>query len=66
MDGLRLFRMRQWFTEPVAERRDLGASDSSRICQQALYGRQVFSTGDGLFGKKLDFFEDQRPSREDE
>ena len=63
-DGFRLFRVRQWFTEPVAERRklDLGASDSSRICQQALYGRQVFSTGDGLFGKKLDFFEDQRPS----
>jgi hypothetical protein len=67
-DGLRLLRVRQWFTEPVAERRklDLGASDSSRICQQALYGRQVFSAGDGLFGKKLDFFEDQRPSREDE
>lgn len=67
-DGLRLLRVRQWFTEPVAERRklDLGASDSSRICQQALYGRQVFSTGDGLFVKKLDFFEDQRPSREDE
>jgi hypothetical protein len=67
-DGLRLLRVRQWFTEPVAERckLDLGASDSSQICQQALYGRQVFSTGDGLFGKKLDFFEDQRPSREDE
>lgn len=64
-----MLRIRQWFTEPVAERRkfDLGPSDSSRICQQALYGRQVFSTGDDLFGsKKLDFFEDQRPPREDE
>jgi hypothetical protein len=68
-DGVRLLRIRQWFTEPVAERRklDLGPGDSSRICQQALYGRQVFSTGDGLFGsKKLDFFEDQRPPQEDE
>jgi hypothetical protein len=68
-DGVRLLRVRQWFTEPVAERRklELGASDSSRICQQALYGSQVFSTGDDLFAsKKLDFFEDQRPSREDE
>jgi hypothetical protein len=68
-DGLRLLRIRQWFTEPAAERRklDLGASDSSRICQQALYGRQVFSTDDEhrAFGK-LDFFEDQRPLREDE
>jgi len=68
-DGVRLLRIRQWFTEPVAERRklDIGASDSSRICQQALYGRQVFSTEDDLFGsKKLDFFEDQRPPQEDE
>ena len=64
-DGFRLLRIRQWFTEPAAERRklDLGASDSSRICQQALYGRQVFKTDDDrrAFGK-LDFFEDQRPS----
>jgi len=64
-DGLRLLRIRQWFTEPAAERRklDLGVSDSSRICQQALYGRQVFKTDDDsrAFGK-LDFFEDQRPS----
>lgn len=68
-DGIRLLRIRQWFTEPAAERRklDLGASDSSRICQQALYGRQVFSTDDEhrAFGK-LDFFEDQRPPREGE
>lgn len=66
-DGLRLLRIRQWFTEPAAERRklNLGASDSSRICQQALYGRQVFSTDDDrrAFGK-LDFFEDQRPPGE--
>jgi len=68
-DGVRLLRVRQWFTEPAAERRklELGAGDSSRICQQALYGRQVFSTGDDLFGsKRLDFFEDQRLPREDE
>jgi hypothetical protein len=68
-DGFRLLRIRQWFTEPAAERRklDLGASDSSRVCQQALYGRQVFKTDDDrrAFGK-LDFFEDQRPPREDE
>lgn len=67
-DVLRLLRIRQWFTEPAAERRklDLGASDSSRICQQALYGRQVFSTDDDRLGlRKLDFFEDQRPPRED-
>ena len=68
-DGLRLLRIRQWFTEPAAERRklDLGASDSSRICQQALYGRQVFSTDDDhrVFGK-FDLFEDQRAAREDE
>lgn len=63
-DGLRLLRIRQWFTEPTAERRklDLGPEDSSRICQQALYGHQVFRTHDDLFGsKKLDLFEDQRP-----
>lgn len=63
-DGLRRIRIRQWFTEPAAERRklDLGASDSSRICQQALYGRQVFSTDDDHFGfGKPDYFEDQRP-----
>ena len=66
-DELRLLRVKQWFTEPAAERRDLelGASDSSRICQQALYGRQVFSTEDDRLGLgKLDFFEDQRPSQE--
>lgn len=66
-DGLRLLRIRQWFTEPAAERRklDLGASDSSRICQQALYDRQVFSTDDDHFGfGKPDYFENQRPPRE--
>jgi len=67
-DGLRLLRVKQWFTEPVAERRklELGPSDSSRICQQALYGRQIFSTEDDRLGlKKLDFFSDQRPPQED-
>jgi hypothetical protein len=68
-EGLRLLRIRQWFTEPVAERRklDLGASDSSKICQQALYGRQIFRTNDDhrAFGK-FDLFEDQRAAREDE
>jgi hypothetical protein len=62
-DELRLLRVKQWFTEPAAERRnlELGASDSSRICQQALYGRQVFTTEDDRLGLgKLDFFEDQR------
>lgn len=56
--------MKQWFTEPVAERRrlELGVSDSSRICQQALYGRQIFSTEDDLLGlSQPDFFSDQRP-----
>jgi hypothetical protein len=67
-DGFRLLRVKQWFTEPVAERRkiELGASDSSRICQQALYGHQVFSTVDDQLGfKKLDFFSDQRPAQEE-
>jgi hypothetical protein len=67
-DGVRLLRVRQWFTELVADRRklELGPSDSSRICQQALYGRQVFSTEDDRLGlKKLDFFSDQRPPQED-
>jgi hypothetical protein len=67
-EGLRRLLIRQWFTEPATERRTLtlGASDSSRICQQALYGRQVFSTDDDhrAFGKP-DYFEDQRPPRED-
>jgi hypothetical protein len=67
-DGLRRLRIRQWFTEPAAERRnlDLGASDSSRICQQALYGRQVFRTDDDRVFGKFDLFEDQRPPREGE
>ena len=67
-DGLRRSRIRQWFTEPAAERRnlDLGAGDSSRICQQALYGRQVFRTDDDRAFGKLDYFEDQRPPQEDE
>jgi len=68
-DGVRRTRIRQWFTEPAVERRklDLGASDSSRICQQALYGRQVFRTDDEhrAFGK-FDLFEDQRPSQKEE
>jgi hypothetical protein len=64
-DGLRLLRIRQWFTE--RRKLDLGASDSSRICQQALYGRQVFRTDDDhrAFGK-FDLFEDQRAGRENE
>ena len=32
------------------------------ICQQALYNRQVFSTGDSLGGKRLDFFEESAGS----
>ena len=62
-DSLRLLRIRQWFTEPAAERRrlKLDGSDCSRICQQALYEHQVFSTeDDALFGKRADWFEDQR------
>jgi hypothetical protein len=62
-DNLRLLRIRQWFTEPAAERRrlKLDGSDCSRICQQALYEHQVFSTeDDALFGKRIDWFEDQR------
>ena len=66
-DGVRRMKIRQWFTEPAAERRnlDLGAGDNSRICQQALYGRQVFRTDDDdrVFGK-FDLFEGQRAARE--
>jgi hypothetical protein len=67
-DGLRRIRIRQWFTEPAAERRklDLGASDSSRICQQALYGRQVFSTDDDRVFGKFDLFEGQRATQKEE
>lgn len=69
VDALRLLRVKQWFTEPAAERRkiELGSDDSSRICQQALYGRQVFSAEDDHLGlEKLDFFSDQRPAHEEE
>jgi hypothetical protein len=61
-------KIRQWFTEPAAERRklDLGASDSSRICQQALYGRQVFSTDDDRVFGKFDLFEGQRATQKEE
>lgn len=67
-DGARRMRIRQWFTEPAAERRklDLGASDSSRICQQALYGRQVFSTDDDRVFGKFDLFEGQRATQKEE
>lgn len=61
--SFRILSIRQWFTEPADERRSLKltGSDSSRICQQALYGHQVFSTEDDMLGgKRLDFFEDQR------
>ena len=67
INGFRLLRVKQWFTEPAADRRklDLGASDSSRICQQALYGRQVFRTDDDHVFGKFDLFEGQRAARED-
>jgi hypothetical protein len=68
-DSLRLLRVKQWFTEPAVERRklELSASDSSRICQQALYGHQVFTTEDDRFGvQRLDFFSDQRPPQDEE
>ncbi|MFF2080650.1 hypothetical protein ACFVXG_38530 [Kitasatospora sp. NPDC058162] len=55
----------QWFTEPSETRRSLrlSASQQSLICQHALYEKTVFPTGEReeLFGKKLDFFSDQRP-----
>lgn len=67
VEGLNRLRLRQWFTEPAEERRALvlSPSDSSRVCQQALYGHKVFSTPDetSLFGDrstKFDLFEDQR------
>ncbi|MEU0311520.1 hypothetical protein [Streptomyces cyaneofuscatus] len=63
-EGFRYMRIKQWFAEPPKDRRTikLSASDDSSICQRALYGKIVFSTGEseGLFGRKLDFFEDQR------
>ncbi|MFJ2736064.1 hypothetical protein [Streptomyces sp. NPDC087317] len=64
--GFRYMRIQQWFTEPAEARRtiQLSESDHSLICQCALYGKIVFPTGEAetLFGKKLDMFEDQRPS----
>ncbi|MGW6684921.1 hypothetical protein ACWGBO_34400 [[Kitasatospora] papulosa] len=63
-EGYRYLRIAQWFTEPTVARRtiQLSTSDRSSICQRALYGKIVFSTGEteGPFGGKLDFFEDQR------
>jgi hypothetical protein len=63
VDGFRAMSIRQWFTEPAEERRKLRLSmgDCARICQQALYGRQVFRAGDELPGlPRFDLFEDQR------
>ncbi|MGW3520567.1 hypothetical protein [Streptomyces hydrogenans] len=60
-------RIRQWFTQPAQERTGLQLSmaDRSMICQYALYEKALFSTdGEELFGKKLDFFENQRPGTE--
>lgn len=67
-DGFRYMRVQQWFTEPTEARRGikLSAPDHSSVCQLALYGKVVFPTGEseGLFGKKLDLFEEQRPGGE--
>lgn len=45
---LRAYTVREWFVTPAVKRRDLVLSDgdASRICQQALYGRQIFVTDD--------------------
>ncbi|MEU6235410.1 hypothetical protein [Kitasatospora sp. NPDC047058] len=63
--GYRSLAIRQWFTEPAEARQSLKLStaDQSLICQHALYEKTVFPTGEAeaLFGKKLDFFADQRP-----
>ncbi|MET7534714.1 hypothetical protein [Streptomyces goshikiensis] len=63
-DGWRHMAIQQWFTEPSDSRQtlNLSAADQSQICQQALYGKTVFPTGEAeaMFGKKLDFFEKQR------
>ncbi|MGW2540433.1 hypothetical protein ACWC5I_06040 [Kitasatospora sp. NPDC001574] len=68
--GYRKLVIEQWFTEPTETRLGLklSTSDQSLICQQALYGKSVFPTGEAeeLFGKKLDFFESQRPGAADE
>lgn len=67
-DMLPVSKLKQWFTEPASKRQKLilDAALSSRICQQALYGRKVFLAGDetSWSDKKLDWFEDQRPSTE--
>ncbi|MEV4248489.1 hypothetical protein AB0J63_34390 [Streptosporangium canum] len=65
--GFELLSVKQWFTEPAVDRRKLTLSDgdSSRICQHALYGRQVFRTNDHVFGA-TDYFAEQRtPPTED-
>lgn len=63
-DGFRYMRIQQWFTEPSDARRQLqlSAVEHSLICQRALYDKIVYTTGEELFGKKLDMFEGQRPS----
>ena len=70
LDFLIVAPLKQWFTSPPEERRALalGAARSSRVCQQALYGRKVFDVGDEpKFGDtKLDFFKGQRPQTDDD
>lgn len=65
-DSFSVSKLKQWFTEPAAERQKLAldAALSSRICQRALYGRKVFPAGDeaSWSDKNLDWFEDQRPT----
>ncbi|MEU4359419.1 hypothetical protein [Streptomyces virginiae] len=64
-DGWTYLVIRQWFTEPSQGRQALTLSTThqSLICQQALYNKIVFRTPDEevMFGKKMDFFEEQRP-----
>lgn len=69
LDQLAIRKLKQWFTEPATERQKLTLDDalSSRVCQQALFGRKVFPVGDEVpwSDKKPNWFEDQRPSAED-
>lgn len=49
-EGVSRWEIRKWFTKPAEERRAAGlnSSNSSRVCQQALYGRKVFDTEDDI------------------
>lgn len=60
-EGWAYLGIRQWFTEPADERKQLAlsAADHSLICQKALYDKIVYASGtEGLV--KGDWFEDQR------